>query len=98
MLTHIITLEDGVRIEAVNVSADVSVPSSEAAAMIGSMTPLLRKIVDPIAAAWKDLSESVVIDSAEVEVGIGIESTGNFFVVGAKGNVNFRVKFTLKQK
>jgi hypothetical protein len=63
-----------------------------------SIRPLLLRVVQPIADAWNDLSEHVVLKQVELEVGFGIETSGNFFVASTKGNVNLSVKLVLARK
>jgi hypothetical protein len=98
MATQIIELEDGVFIEAEYATSKVSSVSGEIQKRMDSIRPLLLRVVQPVAAAWNELSEQVVLKQVELEVGFGIETSGNFFVASTKGNVNLTVKLVLARK
>lgn len=94
----IIELEDGILIEAEVTNYQVAAPSKEVEKTIDSVRPLLLKAVRPVLSAWNELSKSVTtvtIERAEIEIGFGIEASGNFFVAGAKGNANIKIKLTV---
>jgi len=91
----IIELEDKILIEAEVADYRVSAPSEEVQKTIDSVKPLLLRVVQPVLSAWGDLSKAAAIEKAEIEVGFGIEASGNFFDASTKGNANLRVKLTV---
>jgi Trypsin-co-occurring domain 1 len=91
----IIELEDRVLIEAEVANYQVASPSEKVQKTIDSVRPLLLKVVQPVLSAWNDLAKSATSDKAEIELGFGIEASGNFFVASSKGNANLKVKLTV---
>ncbi len=98
METQVIELEDGIRIEAEITSSQVSSVSGEIQKRMDSVRPMLLRVVQPVADAWEALSGQVVLEQVEVEVGFGIETSGNFFVASSKGNVNLKIKLVMARK
>jgi len=62
---------------------------------IAAIGPMLKQVVQPVKEMWSDVTKDVRVDKVEIEIGIGIESSGNFFVVSSKGNANLKVKLSL---
>ena len=91
----IIELQDGIRIEAAVTDYQVAAPGKVVEKTIDSVRPLLLKAIQPVLSVWNDLSESVTIEKAEIEIAFGIETSGNFFVASAKGNANVKIKLTV---
>jgi hypothetical protein len=97
MPTQIITLKDGVRIEAEVTRSKVGRADEKVDQTIDSVTPMLVKVVKPLADAWDKLAGSVQVEKAEIEVAVGFEASGNFFVASAKGNANLKIKLILSK-
>jgi Trypsin-co-occurring domain 1 len=95
MATQIITLADGIRIEAEETRSEVAAFDGKIEQTIDAVKPVLLRVIQPLESAWNDLSQSLHVETAEVEIGFGIESTGHFFVASAKGNVNLKLKLTI---
>jgi hypothetical protein len=91
----IIELKDEILIEAEVTNYQVSAPSDQVQKTIEAVKPLLVKVVQPVISAWDELAKSATIDKAEIELGFGIEASGNFFVASTKGNANLKVKLTV---
>lgn len=45
---------------------------------------------------WKELNKELLVDAAEVELGLGFEAEGNLYITKAKGSANLVVRLTLK--
>jgi len=56
----------------------------------------LLKAVQPITSVWKELNKDLLIDQAEIELGLGFEAEGNLYITKAKGNANLVVRLRLK--
>ena len=97
MPTQIITLQDGIRIEAEVTRSEVGLEDGKVDATIDSITPTLVKVIKPLAAAWDQLSSHVRVEQAEIEVAVGFEASGNFFVASTKGNANLKIKIVVKR-
>jgi hypothetical protein len=91
----IIELKDNVLIEAEVAGYQAASPSEEVEKTIDSVLPLLLKVLQPVLSAWNELATSASIEKVEVEIGIGIEASGNFFVASTKGNANLKIKLTV---
>lgn len=102
MATELIKLEDGTLIE-VEARAGKTEPIAEGFATKVSETfdivrPVLVKTCRPIIAAWKELSQEMNIDQAEVELGLSFEAEGNLYITKSKLNANLTVKLVLTPK
>lgn len=96
--TKIVQIEEGFLIEAEIVSSRVSSISGPISKTLDSIRPMLKRVVQPVAQTWDELSSEVVLEKVELEVGFGIESSGNFFVASSKGNVNLKIKLIISRK
>lgn len=102
MATRLIELSDGTLVEA-QVSSDEAEPISGGFAKrvdgtFERIKPLLLKTCKPIAEAWRELSEDLSIEQAEVEIGLGFEGEGNIYVTKATASANLTVTLTIKPK
>jgi hypothetical protein len=59
---------------------------------------MLIKSVEPITSAYKALNQDVMLERAEVEIGIGFSAEGNIFIAKGKGSANLKVKLVLSPK
>lgn len=101
MPREIIELEDDILVE-VEVSEEENIPISGGGRNITStvdkIKPILLKLSRPIAESFKEISEDVQIEQAEIQVNFGFEGEGNIYITKVKGNANLSVKLTLKPK
>ena len=65
---------------------------------INAVETLLIKSVQPITQAYKALNQDMILEKAEVEIGIGFSAEGNIFVAKGKANANLKVKLVLSPK
>jgi len=100
----LIELENGLLME-------VDVPQSEIEMISGgsdmvekvnksmdTVKEMLIKSVEPITQAYEALNQDVVLEKAEVEIGIGFSAEGNIFIAKGKGSANLKVKLILSPK
>jgi hypothetical protein len=59
---------------------------------------ILKESVKPIVSAYETLNQDVVLEKAEVEIGIGFSAEGNIFIAKGKGSANLKVKLVLSPK
>ena len=97
MPTQIITLKDGIRIEADVSNSTVAAGDGLVDETIDSVKPTLVRVMQPVAEAWSSLPAHMQIEQAEVEIAFGFEASGSIFVASTKGNVNLKVKLTIKR-
>lgn len=97
MPTQVITLKDGIRIEAEVTDSRVARKDGKVEQSIDSIRPALARVIQPVADAWNDLPERLRVEQAEIELGFGFEASGNLFVASSKGNVNIKVKLVVKR-
>ena len=100
MATKLIQLEDGLLIEA-EVPEDQAEPTSGGAvdrvnATLDVIEPLLVKACKPITAAWKQLSDEVHLDYAQVALGVNFTGEGNVYIAKATAGANLTVTLVLK--
>ena len=102
MATKLIKLEDGTLVE-------VEVPPDQAQQISGGFAdrvnetfdkvrPILVNTCRPIAAAWKEISQEMEIEQAEVQLGLSFEGEGNLYITKSKAGANLTVKLVLKPK
>lgn len=100
MGTKLIELADGTLVE-VEVSSGQPEQISggvfeKVESTLKKVEPILISIGEPIAAAWKKLSEEVHAEGIEVEVNLGFEAEGNIYITRSGVNANLTVKMTFK--
>lgn len=100
MPSKLIRLTDGTLIE-VEVDDQAARPVSRQAAekvnaAIEGIGETLLRATQPIASVWKELNKDMLIDEAEIELGLGFEAEGNLYITKAKGNANLIVRLKLK--
>ena len=104
MSKKLIELDNGLLME-------VDVPASEIEMISGGgdmvervkssmdrVESILTQSVEPIANAYANLHQSIKLEQAEVEIGIGFSAEGNIFVAKGNANANLKVKLVLKPK
>jgi hypothetical protein len=98
MARKLIELEDGVLME-------VDVPETEVRQISGggveitpvqkainAIEPLLLKACKPIANVLGELNQDMSVNEVEVELGLGLEAEGNFFIAKGKTNASLNIK------
>jgi hypothetical protein len=98
--TRLIQLEDGLLVEA-EVPEDQAEPISGGAvdrvnATLDVIEPLLVKACKPITAAWKQLADEVLIDSAQIALGVNFTGEGSMYIAKATGGANLTITLVLK--
>lgn len=100
MASKLIELEGGILME-------VDVPESEVRQIAGGgveittvekamsgIEPLLLKACQPVANVLAELNKDMSVNEVEIQLGLGLEAEGNFFI--AKGKSNASLSITLK--
>ena len=102
MATKLIELEDGTLIEIEALPGEITpISGGEAEKVISTfdkIRPLLTRTIRPIAAAWKELSQDMNIEQAEIELGLSFEGGGNIYITKVSTQANLKVKLSLKPK
>jgi len=102
MATKLIELEDGTLVEVVALENEVQQISGGFADKVNStfdkIKPLLINTCRPIMAAWDELNQDMLIERAEIELGLSFEGKGNIYVTQATAKANLVVKLQLKPK
>ena len=65
---------------------------------MGTIENILVKSVEPIANVYNALQQEIILEKAEVEIGIGFSAEGNIFVAKGNANANLKVKLVLSPK
>jgi len=67
-------------------------------ASLGTVEKMLIQSVQPIVNAYNVLNQDVILEKAEVEIGIGFSAEGNIFIAKGNASANLKVKLVLKPK
>lgn len=100
MNTKLIELEDGTLVE-------VEVAEGESQKIAGGLAdkvkssfakikPLLINTCEPVVEAWKEIEKKMVIQQAEIELGLSFEGEGNLYITKSKATANLSVKLVIK--
>ena len=65
---------------------------------MSTVEKVLIQSVQPITQAYQALNQDVVLEKAEVEIGIGFSAEGNIFIAKGSGSANLKVKLVLSPK
>ena len=67
-------------------------------ASMETVKKMLIQSVEPIVEAYKVINQDVVLEKAEVEIGIGFSASGNIFIASGNASANLKVKLVLAPK
>jgi len=102
MDTKLIRLEDGTLVEVYASPNEEVLMSGSAAekvkAAMHKILPVLKTVCQPISDAWQELNKDLIVDHAEVEIGLSFEGEGNLYITKAKAGANLTLKLLLKPK
>ena len=65
---------------------------------MGAVETIIKESVKPIVSVYETLNQDVVLEKAEVEIGIGFSAEGNIFIAKGTGSANLKVKLVLSPK
>ncbi|CAA6819519.1 MAG: Unknown protein [uncultured Sulfurovum sp.] len=94
MEVEVATNEDGIE----EISGGDDEVLDRVSTSMGTVEKMLIQSVQPIVNAYNVLNQDVVLEKAEVEVGIGFSAEGNIFIAKGNANANLKVKLVLKPK
>lgn len=60
--------------------------------------PMIKALTQPLVNSWRALNQDMLVESAELEVGLSFEAEGNLYVTKAKAEANLTLKLILKPK
>ncbi len=100
MSSQLIQLQDGVFVE-------VEVPAARSRQLSGSFAdkvnanidkikPILTNVTQPILATWKEINQDMLVEQAEVELGLSFDIEGNLYITKATVAANITIKLVLK--
>lgn len=102
MATKLIQLEDGTLVEVETPTGGAEQISGGFAEKVNTtldkVQPVLVKVCHSVQVAWKEISQEIAVESAEIELGLSFEGEGNLYVTKAKAGANFTVKLVLKSQ
>jgi len=104
MAKKLIELENGLVMEVDAPKSDIEMISANGDVVdkvktsMGKVEKMLIQSVQPIVNVYKGLDKEVLLEKAEVEIGIGFSAEGNIFVAKGNANANLKVKLVLKPK
>jgi hypothetical protein len=100
MSSKLIQLKDGVLVE-------VEAPASQSRELSGSFAdkvnanidkikPILTSVTQPILATWDEIKQNVLVDQAEVELGLSFDIEGNVYIAKTSVSANITIRLVLK--
>ena len=104
MSKKLIELENGLLMEVEIPESEIEMISGgndvieKVESSLGTIEKMLLQSVQPVINAYNILNQEIVMEKAEVEVGIGFSAEGNIFVAKGSANANLKVKLVLKPK
>ena len=104
MAKKLIELENGLMMEVEVPESEIEMISggddsiNKVQGSMGTIEKILIQSIQPVANAYNTLNQEIVLEKAEIEVGIGFSAEGNIFVAKGSANANLKVKLVLKPK
>ncbi|WP_129628477.1 CU044_2847 family protein [Candidatus Oscillochloris fontis] len=103
MATKLIRLADGTMIEVEAKPNEPQQISSDQARRVEEtierIKPLLINACRPAVAAWNELSQEMLIEQAEIELGLGFEGEAGIpYLAKGSANANLTITLTIKPK
>lgn len=99
-MKKLIRLEDGILVEVEVQGEQVEQISGGLASKVSSkleiIKPVLLNLARPIAEVWKEFDKDMIIEEAEIELGLSFEAEGNLYITKSKANSNISVTLKLK--
>lgn len=99
MATMLIQFIDGVLLEVDAPDDRVEQISGGMAHRVSSSLSSIESIVTnacrPVIAAWKELGKEMLVQGAEVELGLSFEGEGNAYIAKARSGANITVRLSL---
>ena len=99
MHNSLIQLEDGTLVE-ISITEEGQQISGGFAHKVRSgfskIKPVLLNICKPISELWAEMDQQVMMEQAEVEIGLSFEGEGNLYVTKSKLGANLSVKLVFK--
>ncbi len=100
METKLIQLADGTLVE-VEVSEGQAQPLSggyaeKISASFDNMRPILLTICRRLSATLEEINKEMLIEQAELEIGLSFEAEGNLYITKSKAGANLSLKLVLK--
>jgi hypothetical protein len=65
---------------------------------INAIETILLKACQPVANVFTELNKEMSVNEVEIEVGLGFEAEGNFFIAKGKTNASLTVRLKLTPK
>lgn len=104
MAKKLIALENGLMMEVEAVENEIEMIAGgndmveQVETSMGAVEKMLIQSVEPVVNAYEALNQDVVLEKAEIEIGIGFSAEGNIFVAKGSANANLKVKLVLTPK
>lgn len=101
MASQLIELEDGILMEVevpeeqVQHIAGGGLQITQVSRSISAVEAILLKACKPVANVLKELNKDMSVNEVEVEVELGLEAEGHFFIAKGKTNASLTIKLKL---
>ncbi|CAA6803586.1 MAG: Unknown protein [uncultured Sulfurovum sp.] len=104
MSKKLIELENGLLMEVEVPESDIEMISggddliNKVESSMGTVEHMLIQSIQPVINTYNALNQEVILEKAEVEIGIGFSAEGNVFVAKGSASANLKVKLVLSPK
>lgn len=104
MASKLIKLDDGILMEVdvpedqVRQTSGGGLEISQVSNSINAIESILLKTCQPVANVLKELNKDMSVNEVEVEVELGLEAEGNFFIAKGKTNASLTIRLKLTPK
>jgi len=65
---------------------------------LSSIESILANACRPIISSWKQLDEEMLVERAEIEMGLSFEGEGNAYITKARAGANITVRLSLSPR
>ncbi|HYT02949.1 MAG TPA: CU044_2847 family protein, partial [Candidatus Acidoferrum sp.] len=65
-------------------------------ANIDKIKPILTSVAQPILETWNEINQDMLVEQAEVELGLSFDIEGNVYITKASVAANITIKLVLK--
>ncbi len=99
-MVNLIRLDDGTLVEVDVVPGGATRVAGGVVAQVGSrfedIKPILLNVSRALREVWEEINREMLLEEAEIEMGLSFEGEGSVYVAKAKAGANLTVKLKLK--
>ncbi|MEI6708913.1 MAG: CU044_2847 family protein [Methylococcales bacterium] len=104
MASKLIELEDGILMEVdvpeqqIQQISGGGLEITQVSRSINAIESILLKVCQPVANVLTELNKDMLVNEVKVQIELGLEAEGNFFIAKGKTNASLTIKLKLTPK